>query len=355
MRMAGGPCRHELNVFPSPEFRSVRVTLMHNPAAGDESQPTREELLARIERAGHQVRYQSVQARGWTRALTARADLVAVAGGDGAVGRVARRMLGRREPLAILPTGTANNIARTLGLAGQSVDRLVASWETGRPQPFDVGVARGTWRRRLFLEGAGFGLLSGGIAAGDTQAPSDRPGVGDDVRRNIQKLRTLLKAFAPVDITATLDGQDVSGRYLLFVALLARFIGPSLPLAARRPGTFGVVMVTERERRKLDEHLAAWARGARGSRLAVKRGRQLCIHWTGATLHVDDKPWPEPGRRRPKPPAEIELTIARDQLRFLVPSGAAPSGAAPSGAAPSGAAPAGAAPAAVTKRAGRRH
>src|SRR5262245_54348244 len=242
MRMAGGAGRHELNASPSPEFRSVRVTLMHNPAAGDESQPARDELLALIERAGHAVRYQSVQAKGWTKALKARADPFAVAGGDGAVGRVARRMLGRREPIAILPTGTANNIARGLGLAGRPVARLIAAWETGRPRPLDVGVAKGPWRRRLFLEGAGFGLLSGAIAAGDTPSPGDRPGGGDDPRRSIQELRTLLKDFAPVPVTATLDGRDVSGRYLLFVAMVARFIGPNLPLAARHPGdgTFGV-------------------------------------------------------------------------------------------------------------------
>src|SRR5262245_27837869 len=110
MRMRGGGGRPELNASRSSEFRSVRVTLMHIPAAGGESQPARDELLALLVRAGHRVRYQSVRERGWTRALEARADLVAVAGGDGAVGRVARRMVGRREPLAILPTGTANNL-----------------------------------------------------------------------------------------------------------------------------------------------------------------------------------------------------------------------------------------------------
>ena len=310
---------------------------MHNPAAGDESQPARDELLALLQRAGHEVLYQSVKERGWTKVLKARADLVAVAGGDGSVGRVARRMVGRREPLAILPTGTANNLARTLGVADRPVAELIASWPSLRRQPVDVGVARGPWRRRLFLEGAGFGLLTGPIAAGDAGESGDTGGAavagksgaaspgaggGDDVARNVEELRRRLENLAPVEIDATLDGADVSGRYLLFVAMVARFIGPNLPLAAHGlgDGTLGVVMVPERERAQLDRQLAAWARGERGSQLGMERGRQLRIRWTGATFHIDDKPWPEPGRRRPKPPAEIELTLAREQLDFLVPA-----------------------------------
>ena len=42
-------------------------------------------------------------------------DLVVAAGGDGTVSAVARLLAGRGTPLAILPTETANNIARCVG------------------------------------------------------------------------------------------------------------------------------------------------------------------------------------------------------------------------------------------------
>ena len=43
-------------------------------------------------------------------------DAVIVAGGDGTVGKVAKRLAGTDVPLVVLPTGTANNIARSLGI-----------------------------------------------------------------------------------------------------------------------------------------------------------------------------------------------------------------------------------------------
>ena len=95
----------------------MKVTLIHNPAAGDDRQPSAGQLEALIEEAGHKVRYESTKEKGWTKALKKETDLVVVAGGDGTVAKVARRLIGEKLPLTILPMGTANNISKTLGIA----------------------------------------------------------------------------------------------------------------------------------------------------------------------------------------------------------------------------------------------
>ena len=72
-------------------------------------------------------------------------DLVAVAGGDGTVGEVAEALLGTDVPIAILPTGTANVVAREYGIG-----RTVAEAErtlTSSARPAHHGVARGGPRR----------------------------------------------------------------------------------------------------------------------------------------------------------------------------------------------------------------
>ena len=84
----------------------MRVTLIHNPGAGRQEYDAKA-LMKLLRRAGHRPRYQSSKDKGWDRALDKRADLVVVAGGDGTVAAVARRMVRRGVPVAVLPAGTA--------------------------------------------------------------------------------------------------------------------------------------------------------------------------------------------------------------------------------------------------------
>ena len=101
----------------------MQITLVHNPEAGDASH-TRRQLTRLLEDQGYRVAYQSIKESDWERGLTEPGDFVVVAGGDGAVAQVARALVARAVPIAILPLGTANNVARTLGIDG-SVERLI--------------------------------------------------------------------------------------------------------------------------------------------------------------------------------------------------------------------------------------
>ena len=100
----------------------MQITLIHNPGAGDGSHPDQQELQGMIKAAGHDVFYQSARNEEWADALQRPADLVVVAGGDGTVARVARRLIGGNLPFTALPMGTANNISKSLGLLGKSTE-----------------------------------------------------------------------------------------------------------------------------------------------------------------------------------------------------------------------------------------
>src|SRR6185436_20576700 len=121
----------------------MKVALIHNPNAGDDSGPSTGQLQALIREAGHKVRLQSIEGRHWTETIDRKADLVVVAGGDGTVGEVARQLVGKGVPLAVLPLGTANNISRTLGIADKSVLQLIPGWASARRLHFDAGIATG--------------------------------------------------------------------------------------------------------------------------------------------------------------------------------------------------------------------
>src|SRR5437016_4882008 len=117
----------------------MRVTLVHNPSAGADRQPDRKALLAMIRAAGHTVRYCSSRDPHLAAALKRPTHLVAIAGGDGTVAKVTKLAHGRGIPLAVLPTGTANNIARALGLARVPLEKEPMRWASAQKIRIDIG------------------------------------------------------------------------------------------------------------------------------------------------------------------------------------------------------------------------
>lgn len=88
-------------------------------------------------------------------------DIVIVCGGDGTINEVINGMAPCRVPLAILPGGTANIVAKELGLPGRIVAaaRQLPSW-----RPCRIPLGRASWdeagsaRTRYFLAVAGIGF-----------------------------------------------------------------------------------------------------------------------------------------------------------------------------------------------------
>ena len=301
----------------------MKVTLIHNADAGDENQPTLGQLEALIKEAGHDVRSQSVKKDGWSKALKKRADVIAVAGGDGTIGKVARRMVGKGTPIATLPMGTANNIAKSIGIADRNTAQLIASWANADRVDFDVGVASGPWGKRYFIEGLGMGLFAHAMPwLARNKNMRQQPG---DVRiaYALQLMREHLNGSVPLQLNATLDGEDISGAYLLFEAMNTRYVGPNLFLAPdveHGEGLLHVVCVADKDRERLRTYLEGWQNGKMWpSDMGVFTGKCLEVEWSGYPVHIDDKLWPDEDGSPPRPPMPIEISVERAALQVLVP------------------------------------
>ena len=73
-------------------------------------------------------------------AVAAGAQLVFAVGGDGTVRACAQALAGTGTPLAIVPLGTANLTARTLGIPGRA-DRAIDAGFRGRDRVIDLALA----------------------------------------------------------------------------------------------------------------------------------------------------------------------------------------------------------------------
>jgi diacylglycerol kinase family enzyme len=91
------------------------------------------------------------------RAVAAGADLVIAAGGDGTVRACAEALAGTGIPLAIVPLGTANLVARALGVPARS-DRALEVAFGGRDRLIDLGRVTGADGSGLGSEG-GTGIV----------------------------------------------------------------------------------------------------------------------------------------------------------------------------------------------------
>jgi diacylglycerol kinase family enzyme len=226
-------------------------------------------------------------------------DMVAVAGGDGTVRRVATHLIGRRIPIAILPAGTANNIAHTLGIDG-SFEELIASWHKSSIKEFDVGLASAGWGNAHFIEGMGVGLFSktmSMLSLFDEQGDEEFESADDKMERDLKALKGILRDYRAQTLELELDGKDLSGEYLLVEAMNINYVGPNLylgPASDPRDGYLDFILVPEEKREALGDYLVGRLEGKQEPpHLDFERGKHLSMRFNDMEMHVDDKMWGE--------------------------------------------------------------
>ena len=273
----------------------MRITLIYNPDAGSRARPGDEEILKLIRGAGHSAFCQSSKEAHWESALEIPADLIAVLGGDGIVGNVAKRIIGKHTPVAVLPAGTANNIAKTLGLARHPLDRLIAGWADGRRMKFDAGAVSGRWGSTCFIEALGIGLFTDTMSWLNARNNIDLAH-HDATEKKLtsvwEMMSERLESYRAYPLKIRLDNQNFSGEYVLLEAMNIRYVGPNLclaPGADSGDGLLDIVLVSDNERSQLKQFLADHIVGKSNPvRLPVRKGRHLRIESDCLPIHIDD-------------------------------------------------------------------
>jgi diacylglycerol kinase (ATP) len=146
---------------------------------------------------------------------------VIVAGGDGSIGWVVRRLADTKHPLGILSMGTFNNFAKSLHLP-TTVDAAIRVIQKGRPHPITLGRVNKT----IFLEAAAIGLFGETIAAGESAKDRAFGAFAEDLKHIAEA-----KPFT-YELTGDIRG---SGSAMSLVFTNTTSIGSQMPVSDKTP------------------------------------------------------------------------------------------------------------------------
>jgi len=185
---------------------------------------------------------------------------VCIVGGDGTLAEVAAGLAGSDVPLAIIPRGTANQVAHNLQIPTE-LEAAVDVAVNGVATPLDLGRVNG--RAFALIAGAGYDAA---VMAAATRPLKERWGFGAYVYAALKQA----VSATPVDFEIVADGQEIRVRAVTVMLanmgeLFADFIPFGLPLAPEtarswQDGLLDILIVAPRN---LPEFAAVLWRAAR--------------------------------------------------------------------------------------------
>jgi diacylglycerol kinase family enzyme len=250
----------------------VRIALTANLASGGGLDP--QPLVEALERHGAQVELFGCEPDDLERLAAAEPDRIAVAGGDGTIGSAAEAAGRLGIPLAVIPTGTANDFVRTNDLP-QDADEAAELAATGHElRCLELGrLSDG----RPFVNVASAGLAS---KAARHAAPFKR--IAGPFAYAIGAAHAAVRE-SPLQCTVRADGEEVftGGAWQVIVAVTGAFGGGSeIGVADPGDGALDVAVLPAGSR-------LALARRAWGLRRGTIAEQKPVAHHRGDVIEVD--------------------------------------------------------------------
>src|ERR1700694_565689 len=307
---------------PDGERKLLPARLIYNPLSGKRA--LRRHSLEAITEAlrSHGFRAEAdVKTSGrdvWAIAKAAvdnRETLVIVAGGDSTVEEAAPALQGTKTTLGIIPTGTMNNIARSLGIP-LDIDAACALLESGTTRQGDLGriVTDAKTEPAFFFETAGLGLMAIAFSAGHAAQKGPLAGFPQALRK--------LFDYKPEAMRIDLDdGQTILVSSQLITASNAPLMGFNFliaPQAKMDDGLLDVAVYDGMGKLELIEYFVSIRNGKQADNPHVRFYRTSKLRVRSAPplpVEADKSPLPEA--------SSLEIQVMPQALTMIVGNGIA--------------------------------
>jgi YegS/Rv2252/BmrU family lipid kinase len=184
-------------------------------------------------------------------------NMFVACGGDGTIECVCGALVDTHATLGIIPTGTRNNVALSLGIP-KDIPTAVALLRTGQCIKIDVGLAFCGEISRLFLEACSVGLLSAIFPAADDIQHGNLGRIGD-------LLTTLVSAqAAEMHLIMDMQREIHTQGHVVLVANLP-YVGPNFQIAPEgsfNDGLLDLIVFSDQSKLDLLSNVTQMAGGA---------------------------------------------------------------------------------------------
>lgn len=296
-----------------------RTLIIVNPKAGQDSLPA---LLRKLggsfamrgahfdifptEYAGHAAVLAKEAARaGYTQ--------VCVVGGDGSIAEAATGLVGTDIPLAVIPRGTANQVALNLGIP-RTFERAVETAVYGTPTPIDLGAVGD--RAFALIAGAGFDAA---VMTTATREMKERWGFGAYIYGALKEALKMNPArFHIIADDQELEISAVSVMIANVGALFTKYIPVRFPLTPKplgswHDGLFDIVVVAP-------QSFPGWASVLWSAALNKFGGNERLIHLQARTVTIEaDQPVPTQFDGDPVGTTPIVATVIERGVHIMLP------------------------------------
>jgi diacylglycerol kinase (ATP) len=198
-------------------------------------------------------------------------ELIISCGGDGTLNEIVNGIVGSPVALAVIPAGSGNDFARSLGLPKdpQEAVRIIAA---GHKSPIDLGLING----RCFLNMAGLGFDA------DVAHRINGKRILQGQTAYLAAVLQTLAVYKSYHVEIVIDEQKITEEAILVSVGNGRYVGGGfclLPRASLADGLLDVMVVRKTTRIDIIKNLPALYKGAheKHPKCSFYRGREVII------------------------------------------------------------------------------